>query len=399
MTKTVTVLSGLIRPLVEARLPGWVEPRFFQSKEEAMALAPEAGIGWFDMYDKKDMAAAITAATKMKWLNSIYAGVDGMPLDLLKERGTVVTNGAGINAITIAEYVVMGMLTVAKGYREVVRAQERREWLIESPGKVELYGSKALLLGYVAIGKLIEERLKAFAVDVTVVRRSPGPGTLTPDQWRGRLGDYDWVILAVPATAETDGMIGAAELAAMKPGAVVINNARGSVLDYAALADALRRGHLAGAAADVFPEEPARNGEAFTSPLQGIPNVILTPHIGGSTAEAQARIGQEVARKLVDYSDTGATLGAVNFPQVQLPARPSGARIMHVHRNEPGVLGRINQVFARHGINIAAQFLQTDASVGYVVVDTSSAHLAQGVVEELRDLPGTIRARMLYDRG
>ena len=189
MTKTVAVLSGLIRPLIEGRLPDWIEPRFFMTKEEALELAPHADIGWFDMYDKKDMAETIAAATQLKWLNSIYAGVDGMPLDLLQQRGTMVTNGAGINAITIAEYVVMGMLTVAKGYREVVRAQDRREWLMDSPGKVELFGSKALLLGYGAIGKLIEERLKGFAVDVTVVRRSAGPNTLTPDQWRARLGD------------------------------------------------------------------------------------------------------------------------------------------------------------------------------------------------------------------
>src|SRR3990167_10313162 len=174
MTKTVTVLSGLIRPLVENRLPDWVEPRFFQSKEEALELAPDAEIGWFDMYDKKDMAAVITAATQLKWLNSIYAVVDGMPLDLLGQRGTVVTNGAGINAITIAEYVVMGMLTVAKGYRDVVRAQERREWLLDSPGKRELARSKALLLGYGAIRKLIKPRLEALEVEVTVVRRSGG---------------------------------------------------------------------------------------------------------------------------------------------------------------------------------------------------------------------------------
>ena len=152
MAKTVIVLSGLIRPLVECRLPDWVEPRFFQSKDEALELAPDAEIGWFDMYDKRDMVVVITAATNLKWLNSIYAGVDGMPLDLLAQRGTVVTNGAGINAITIAEYVVMGMLTTAKGYRDVVRAQERREWLMDSPGKIELFGSKALLLGYGAIG-------------------------------------------------------------------------------------------------------------------------------------------------------------------------------------------------------------------------------------------------------
>lgn len=274
---TVTVLSGLIRPLVEGRLPDWVEPRFFQSKEEAMTLAPEAEIGWFDMYEKRDMAAAITAAAKLKWLNSIYAGIDGLPLDLLQERGTVVTNGAGINAITIAEYVVMGMLTVAKGYRDVVRAQERRDWLMDSPGKVELYGSKALLLGYGAIGKLIEERLKAFAVDVTVVRRSPGPNTLTPDQWRGRLGEYDWVILAVPATPETDGMIGAAELAAMKPTATLVNIARGAVVDQDALVAALDAKRIGSAFLDVTTVEPLPADD----PLWSLDNAHITMHLSG----------------------------------------------------------------------------------------------------------------------
>ncbi len=277
MTKTVTVLSGLIRPLVENRLPEWVEPRFFQSKDEALALAPHAEIGWFDMYDKKDMAAVITAATKLKWLNSIYAGVDGMPLDLLQQRGTVVTNGAGINAITIAEYVVMGMLTVAKGYREVVRAQERREWLMDSPGKVELFGSKALLLGYGAIGKLIAERLKAFAVDVTVVRRSPGANTLTPDQWRERLGDFDWVFFNDTATTETDGMIGAAELAAMKPTATLINIARGSVVDQDALVAALDAQQIASAFLDVTSPEPL----PAEDPLWSLDNAHITMHLSG----------------------------------------------------------------------------------------------------------------------
>lgn len=277
MTKTVTVLSGLIRPLVENRLPDWIEPRFFMSKEEALELAPAAEIGWFDMYDKKDMAAVISAATQLKWLNSIYAGVDGMPLGLLRERGTVVTNGAGINAVTIAEYVVMGMLTVAKGYREVVRAQERREWLIDSPGKVELFGSKALLLGYGAIGKLVEERLRAFAVDVTVVRRSPGPNTLTPDQWREKLGDFDWVILAVPATPETDGMIGAAELAAMKPNATLINIARGAVVDQDALVEALNNQSIAAAFLDVTTPEPL----PADNPLWSLDNAHITMHLSG----------------------------------------------------------------------------------------------------------------------
>ncbi|WP_282950005.1 MULTISPECIES: D-2-hydroxyacid dehydrogenase [unclassified Sphingopyxis] len=310
MTKIVTVLSGLIRPLVENRLPDWVEPRFFASKEEAMSLAPEAEIGWFDMYDKKDMAAVITAATNLKWLNSIYAGVDGMPLDLLRERGTVVTNGAGINAITIAEYVVMGMLTVAKGYREVVRAQDRREWLMDSPGKVELFGSKALLLGYGAIGKLVEERLKAFAVDVTVVRRSPGPNTLGPDQWRARLGDFDWVILAVPATPETDGMIGSAELAAMKPSATLINIARGSVVDQDALVAALDTQQIAAAFLDVTTPEPLPDSD----PLWSLDNAHITMHLSG---RAQDKMFLRSAQRFLENLDRW-NLGEAVEPRVDL---------------------------------------------------------------------------------
>ncbi len=277
MTKTKLVMAGLVRPLIEPRLPQWVEPHWYMSKDEGMALAPQAEIGWFDMYDKADMAAIIGAATNMKWLNSIYAGVDGMPLEQLKAQGCVVTNGAGINAITIAEYVVMGMLTVAKGYRDVVRAQEKREWLMDSPGKVELFGSKALILGYGAIGSLIEERLKAFAVDVTVVRRTPAPGVLTPDQWRAKLGEFDWVILAVPATAETDGMIGADELSAMKPSAVLINIARGSVVDQDALVTALQQKHIAAAFLDVTTPEPLPADHILWS----LDNAHITMHLSG----------------------------------------------------------------------------------------------------------------------
>jgi len=310
MTKIVTVLSAMVRPLIDGRLPDWVEPRFFMSKEEAMELAPEAEIGWFDMYDKKDMAAAITAATKMKWLNSIYAGVDGFPLDLLRTRGTVLTNGAGINAITIAEYVVMGMLTVAKGYRDVVRAQERREWLTDSPGKVELFGSKALLLGYGAIGKLIEERLKGFAVDVTVVRRSAGPNTLTPDEWRERLGEFDWVILAVPATPETDGMIGAAELSAMKPTATLINIARGAVVDQDALVAALDAQQIAAAFLDVTTPEPLPADD----PLWSLDNAHITMHLSG---RAQDKMFARSAQRFLENLDRWKKGEAVE-PRVDL---------------------------------------------------------------------------------
>src|SRR5688572_15061233 len=274
---TVAVLSALARPLLEPRLPRWVEPRWYQTTDELYALAPQAEIGWFDLYKKEDMAEAIRRAAKLRWLNSIYAGVDGFPLEVMRERGVTFTNGAGINAITIAEYVVMGMLTVAKGYREVVRAQDRHEWLMDSPGKVELAGSRALLLGYGAIGKLIDARLAAFEVEVVKVRRTPGPDTLGPEQWRARLGEFDWVILAVPATPDTDAMIGTAELAVMKPSAVVINIARGAVVDQEALVAALAEKSFAAAFLDVTTPEPL----PADHPLWDLPNAHVTMHLSG----------------------------------------------------------------------------------------------------------------------
>ncbi len=298
MTKTKLVMSALIRPLLEPQLPDWIEPHWFMSKDEAIALAPLAEIGWFDMYDKADMAAIISAATNLKWLNSIYAGVDGMPLAQLKLQGTIVTNGTGINAITIAEYVMMGMLTVAKGYRDVVHAQDRREWLLDSPGKVELYGSKALLLGYGAIGSLVEERLQGFNVNVCVVRRTPGQNTLTPDQWRDRLGEFDWIILAVPATPQTDGMIGAAELAAMKPTATLINMARGSVVDQDALMAALNAKQIAAAFLDVTTPEPL----PADHPLWTTPNAHVTMHLSGRAQDKMfVRSAQRFLENLERY--------------------------------------------------------------------------------------------------
>jgi D-3-phosphoglycerate dehydrogenase len=181
----------------------------------------------------------------------------------------------------------------------------------------------------------------------------------------------------------------------MRQGAYLINNSRGTVVDLDALAEALRGGHLNGAAVDVFPVEPASGGEVFRSPLQGLPNVILSPHIGGSTIEAQERIGEEVAVKLIDYSDAGATLGAVNFPQVQLPKRPAATRYVHVHRNVPGMLGRVNSVFSSRALNIVGQYLQTDGDLGYVVVEIETDQQCDAVLAELRQLDGTIRARLI----
>lgn len=290
---TTVVLNAQLKPFVEAHLPEWVDVRWYASKQEAFELAPEAEIGWFDMHAKDDRTRALTLATKLKWLNSVYSGVDAFPLDLLRERGVVLTNGTGINAVPIAEYVVMLMLAHSKNYREVVRAQDRREWLKDSPGKRELVDSKALILGYGAIGQEVEKRLGAFGVEVLKVRRSSGPGVLGPDEWRGRLGEFDWIVISVPATPETEGMIGAAELAAMKSSAVLVNVARGSVVDQQALMDALESGRIEGALLDVTTPEPLPADHS----LWAIDNVQVTMHLSG---RGQSRMMDRAVARFIE---------------------------------------------------------------------------------------------------
>ena len=275
---TVTVLNTVLKPLLEAHLPSWVDAHWYADKDEAFTLAPQAEIGWFDMYSKEDMAETITRAVGLKWLNSIYAGVESFPLDLLEQRGVMLTNGAGINAVPIAEYVLMLMLAQCKGYRDVVRAQDRREWLRDSPGKRELYGSQVLILGYGAIGHEVAARLAACGAQVTKVRRTTGPDTLNPKQWRGELGRFDWIVIGVPATPETRHMIGAAELAAMKSNAVLVNVARGSVIDQDALVAALGAGQIGGALLDVTTPEPLPGDH----PLWALDNAQITMHLSGN---------------------------------------------------------------------------------------------------------------------
>jgi D-3-phosphoglycerate dehydrogenase len=209
------------------------------------------------------------------------------------------------------------------------------------------------------------------------------------------LASADIVTLHVPDTAATRNMFGREQLAAMKPGAVLINAARGQVIDIDALTEQLRSGHLGGAAIDVFPVEPKGNNEEFVSPLRAFDNVILTPHIGGSTQEAQANIGVEVAEKLATYSDSGTTTSAVNFPQVALPAQADRHRLLHVHRNTPGVMTAINQILSAHQINIAAQYLQTSGEVGYVVVDIDGEY-SDAAIADLKAVAGTVRCRVLF---
>lgn len=293
--KVIAALPALVRPLVEAQLPEWLEPRWIGYTQEALALGSDAEIAWFDLGNQRAIADAVTQARDLRWLHTAIAGVDFMPLQELAARDVLLTNGSGINAITIAEYVLMGMLTIVKGYREIVQAQLRHEWLLDAPGKAELAGSKALLLGYGGIGKRVEERLQAFQVEVTVARRTPDASgrTLGPDQWRARLGDFDWVILAVPATKQTERMIGVAELAAMTKNGVLINVARGNLVDQDALVAALKNRSIAGAFLDVTDPEPLPPGH----PLWSLDNAHITMHLSG---RAQTRMFERSAVRFLE---------------------------------------------------------------------------------------------------
>jgi D-3-phosphoglycerate dehydrogenase len=257
------------------------------------------------------------------------------------------------------------------------------------------------IVGYGNIGSQLSMLAEAMGMKVIFFDHTDKlrhGNTKPAESLRDLLAQSDIVSLHVPETPATFGMIGEAELRLMRRGAFMINNSRGTVVDLDALAKAVRDGHVAGAAVDVFPVEPTSNSDRFQSPLQGLPNVILTPHIGGSTEEAQDRIGTEVARKMLDYLDSGSTIGAVNFPQVKLQKRPRCARLSHVHRNVPGMLRRLNEVFLQRDINIFAQHLETDSEVGYVVLDADlTGHDSRDVLDDIRALDGTIRARVVYE--
>jgi phosphoglycerate dehydrogenase-like enzyme len=283
------VFPELARPFLEDRLPVAIAPLWFDTPEQLLDLAPRAEIGWFDVLGSNAAASAARIADKLQWLSTVAAGVNHLPLELLEQRGTVLTNGAGLHAGTVAEYALLGMLTIAKGYREVVRAQDRREWLHEPPGTEELSGTTALIVGAGEIGGRIGHLLRAFDVEVTEVRRSGAPGTLRPDAWRACLGDYDWVIVSVPSTPETQGMIGQAEFSAMKPGAVILNFARGDVIETAALLESIDAGRLGGAFLDVTDPEPLPSDH----PLWQRDNVHISMHLSGRSQQTIFKKGAE----------------------------------------------------------------------------------------------------------
>jgi len=298
------VLPALARPLIEPRLPAGLDIAWFTDHEAALREVVDADIAWVDMQRPQWTGEAVAAGERLRWVSTIYAGLDAFPLDLLKARGTILTNGVGINALAVAEYAVMGVLVAAKRFDEVVRLADRHEWTIAAPGQTELFETSALVIGMGAIGSLIADRLRAFGVAVTGVTRSGRDGTLTPGAWRDRLGDFDWVILAAPSTGETKAMIGAVELAAMRRSAWLINIARGDMVDQEALIAALHARRIGGAFLDVVSPEPL----PADHPLWSAPNSIHTMHLSGRSQTRMFARATELFLRNLDAFLAGAPM-------------------------------------------------------------------------------------------
>ena len=345
----------------------------------------------------------LEAAQRLIAVGCFSVGVNQVDLVAARQRGIPVFNAPFSNTRSVAELVIGEIIMLLRRIFPRSVGAHAGKWDKSATDSFEVRGKTLGIIGYGNIGTQVSTLAEAMGMRVLfydLTDKLRHGNTEPAASLEDLLARSDVVSLHVPETPATRGMIGPRELQKMRRGACLINNSRGTVVDLDALAEALRTKHLGGAAIDVFPQEPSSAAEPFHSPLQGLDNVILTPHIGGSTLEAQERIGAEVARKFVDYSDVGSTIGAVNFPQVQLPARPTGTRYMHVHHNVPGMLRRLNEVFSQHQCNIAAQFLQTEADIGYVVIDADVSQDQSGaLLHQMRDLPGTIRARLLYDKG
>ncbi|MBZ5619843.1 MAG: phosphoglycerate dehydrogenase [Acidobacteriia bacterium] len=328
-------------------------------------------------------------------------GTNQVDLEAAQQRGIPVFNAPFSNTRSVAELVLAETIMLLRGipYRNALA--HRGAWVKTAAASYEVRGKCLGIVGYGRIGTQLGLLAEALGMRVIYhdVETKLALGNARPaPSLAALLEAADVVTLHVPETSETQGMMGAAELARMKPGAHLINASRGTVVQIDALVDALRSKRLAGAALDVFPSEPKTAGEEFVSPLQGMDNVLLTPHIGGSTEEAQQNIGIEVAEKLIKYSNNGSTLSAVNFPEVSLPEHPGKHRLLHIHRNQPGVLSAINAVFSARQINVAGQYLQTNSRIGYVVIDVDTVEPAKSrlVKRGLDDVPGTIRTRILY---
>lgn len=343
-------------------------------------------------------AAAFDAANRLTAVGCFCIGTNQVELQKAQKAGIPVFNAPFANTRSVAELALAEIIMLMRGIPEKNAAAHRGEWLKSASGSTEIRGKTLGIVGYGHIGSqlgIIAESMGMRVIFQDVESKLPLGNAEARASLVELLSDADVVSLHVPDTPETQNMIDAHAIGQMRSGSYLINASRGTVVDIEALSKALKAGHIAAAAIDVFPLEPKSNEDRFESPLVGLDNVLLTPHIGGSTVEAQENIAVEVASKLVRYSDNGTTRSAVNFPQVSLPDHGQTRRIMHIHHNEPGVLQNINRIFYDKEVNIAAQYLQTEGEIGYVVMDVEFDDVSS-LMKDLRQVPATIRARILH---
>ena len=343
-------------------------------------------------------AEMIDAAPKLIAVGCFCIGTNQVDLNAAKARGIPVFNAPFSNTRSVAELVLGEILLLMRNVPKANAEVHRGVWNKSAVGAHEVRGKKLGIVGYGHIGSQLSIIAESLGMDVhfyDIENKLPLGNAKQVRNLEELLGSCDVISLHVPELPSTRNLMSAERIAQLKQGAILINAARGSVVDIDALAQALKNGKVHGAAIDVFPVEPASINEEFVSPLREFDNVILTPHIGGSTAEAQENIGFEVAGKFVKYSDNGSTLSSVNFPEVSLPEHEGTKRLLHIHENRPGILNKLNQVFVQANVNIAAQYLQTDPKIGYVVVDVETEESAP-LLAKLREIDGTIRARVLY---
>ena len=366
---------------------------------EAELIAKIADAHFIGIRSRTQLTANVLAhANKLAAIGCFCIGTNQVDLQAARERGIAVFNAPFSNTRSVAELVLAEAILLLRGVPEKSAAAHRGGWLKSADNSFEIRGKTLGIVGYGSIGTQLSVLAEALGMHVLfhdVVTKLPLGNAHQAANLTELLNRSDVVTLHVPELPSTQWMIGAAEIAAMKQGSVLINAARGTVLEIDALADALRSKKLLGAAIDVFPVEPRSNADTFESPLRGFDNVILTPHVGGSTLEAQENIGVEVAQKLVTYSDNGTSTSSVNFPEVALPAHPGKHRLLHIHRNVPGVLSEINRVFSDNHINIASQYLQTRDTIGYVVIDIDAVQSTMAL-SKLAEVPGTLRTRLLF---
>ncbi len=340
----------------------------------------------------------LAGARRLLSVGCFCIGTNQVDLRAANRRGLPVFNAPFSNTRSVAELIMAEVVMLSRRLGDRVREMHAGQWQKVATGSYEIRNKTLGIVGYGHIGRqigVIAEGLGMRVLFFDIVAKLPMGNNRATKTLDELLAQSDFVTLHVPETPQTKNMIGARELAAMRAGGYLLNASRGTVVDIGALAAALRDGHLAGAAIDVFPEEPESNSDGFATPLRGLPNVVLTPHIGGSTAEAQEAIGREVGSALVRFVNSGVTTAAVNFPHVDLPQTPGKHRILNVHRNVPGVLRDINRIVSDKGANIAAQVLATDPDIGYLVMDLDQ-DVSRDVKNAVAALDTDIRTRILY---